>query len=66
MCKLSNKQKQTLIEILIEKYGCNMDYDEFAEAMMNLFDDIPGFETIQINQANRTINLLWRKYHEHN
>jgi hypothetical protein len=65
MYTLSKEQKQRLIEILVEEFGCNLDFDEFAEAVMVLCDDIAGFETIQTSNANRIINQLWRNYHDH-
>jgi hypothetical protein len=34
---------------------------EFADVLLGLFEDIPGFETISQSRANRIVNQLWRK-----
>jgi len=65
MYTLSKEQKQRLIEILVEGFGFNLDFDEFADAVMDMCDDVAGLETMQPSNATRIINQLWRNYHEH-
>lgn len=65
MNTLSSEQKQALVEIVIEEYGNDFDYEKFAELVMELFEDISGFESLTIRQKTRIINLLWRNYNEH-
>lgn len=63
MQTLSAEQKQSLVEIINEDFGTDLAFDGFADAVLGLFEDIPGFETIPPAKANRYVNQLWRKYH---
>lgn len=58
---LSPEQKQSLIDIIVEDSGLDLDYYGFVEVMLGLFEDIPGFETAKPVTA-RLLNELWRKY----
>ena len=62
MHTLTTEQKQTLVEIINEKFGSHLEFDEFADAMCGLFEDIAGFETIPESKSHRLVNQLWRKY----
>jgi hypothetical protein len=62
MHTLPTEQQNTLLEIINEEFGSQLKPDEFADALLGLFEDIPGFETISQRRANRYINQLWRKY----
>ena len=66
MHTLTTEQKQTLIEIINEEFGSHLVFDEFADAMRGLFEDIAGFETISQSKANPFVNQLWRKYRGQN
>jgi hypothetical protein len=66
MHTLTAEQQNTLLEIINEEFGSTLESDEFADALLGLFEDIPGFETISQSRANRYINQLWRKYHVQN
>jgi hypothetical protein len=63
MYTLSVEQQQTLVDIINEEVGANLGFDQFAEAFLNLFEDIPGFETIPPIKANTIVNQLWSIYH---
>jgi hypothetical protein len=62
MHTLTAEQKRTLLEIINEKFGSQLGFDEFAEEMQALFEDVPGFETITKARSTRYVNQLWRKY----
>lgn len=62
MQTLSAKEKLRLLEIISEEFGSDLTFDDFSDAMLGLFDDIPGFETIMPAKASRYVNQLWRKY----
>ena len=66
MHTLRTEQQDTLLEIINEEFGSQLKSDEFADALLGLFEDIPGFETISQSRANRYINQLWRKYRVQN
>lgn len=59
---LTTDQKNTLLDIINDQLGPDLDFDGFADAVRGLFEDIAGFETIPRPTANRLINQLWRKY----
>lgn len=63
MYTLSEDEKSRLIELVVEEFGNDLAFDNFAEVIHGLFEDIPGLETIGANQANRLVNLIWSEYH---
>ena len=62
MRTLTAEQKQSLLGLINEQFGSHLGFDEFADAMLGLFEDIPGFETISPAKADRLVNQLWRIY----
>lgn len=63
MHTLSQEERQTLIAMIGELNGSGLTYDEFADAMLGLFEDISGFETIPPTTAKRIVHNLWSIYH---
>lgn len=63
MQTLSAEQKINLVEIINDEFGTALMFDEFADVLLGLLEDISGFETISPTNANRLVNQLWRKYH---
>ena len=62
MHTLPASQQVSLIEIVNEQFGSTLEFAEFAEVVLGLFEDIPGFETLTKSKSNRIVNQLWRKY----
>ena len=48
MQTLTAEEKQNLVEIVIEDFGLELTFDDFSDAVLGLFEDIPGFETIGV------------------
>lgn len=63
MYTLSEDEKSRLIELVVEEFGNDLAFDNFAEVIHGLFEDIPGLETIGADQANRLVNIMWSEYH---
>lgn len=63
MHTLTREERQTLIAMIGETHGLGLDRDAFVDAMLGLFEDIPGFETIPPAKARRIVHQLWSKYH---
>lgn len=63
MHTLTEDQQSMLLDMLNEEFGSHLDFEEFSDVLLGLFEDIPGFETISQSKANRLIKLLWSKYH---
>ena len=62
MRTLTASQQLSLLEIVNEQFGSHLESAEFADAVLGLFEDIPGFETLSQRKANRFVQQLWRKY----
>lgn len=63
MHTLSQEERQTLVAMLGEARGFGLTYEEFADAMLGLFEDISGFEAIPPAMAKRIVHNLWSIYH---
>ncbi|MBM5810981.1 MAG: hypothetical protein FJ191_03290 [Gammaproteobacteria bacterium] len=62
MHTLTVEQQNTLVQIINEEFGSHLGFHDFADKMLGMFEDIPGFETIPQHKAKRIVNQLWRQY----
>lgn len=62
MHTLTVQQQVELVSLINEEFGSHLEFEDFAEAMLGLFENIPGFETISHTQSTCVVNQLWRKY----
>jgi hypothetical protein len=60
---LSIDQQKTLVEIISDQSGPHLTFDEFTDQVLQLFEDISGFEVISDSESQTIINQLWSKYH---
>ena len=60
---LSVDQQKTLVEIIIGQFGPRLSFDDFADQVLLLFEDISGFEMISDSESQTIINQLWSYYH---
>lgn len=63
MHTLTTEQKQQLVEILVEAFGDDMEFDDFTDALLGLLEDIAGFEAAPQPVINKLTQEIWRKYH---
>ena len=63
MHSLSKEQRQTIVEIVNDQFGVDLEYNDFVDALLAMFEDIAGFETMPPAKAETLIKSLWRKYH---
>ena len=61
--KLSIDQQKTLVEIISDQSGSHLSFDDFADQVLLLFEDISGFEVITDSESQIHINQLWSYYH---
>ena len=61
--ELSIDQKKTLVEIISDQFGPHLSFDDFADQVLLLFEDISGFEVISDSESQILINQLWSYYH---
>jgi hypothetical protein len=62
MYQLENDQLNTLVEIIREQSGDKLSRAEFTDAMLQLFENIPGFETLPRKFSQRYLKILWQSY----
>ena len=63
MHTLTKQQQAELVGAINDEFGSHLEFDDFAEAILGLFENIPGFETISQTKSTRIVKQLWRKYH---
>ena len=61
--ELSIDQQKTLVEIVSDQFGPDLSFDDFADQVLLLFEDIAGFEVISDSESQILIKQLWSKYH---
>ena len=62
MYRLENDQLNTLVEIIREQSGDTLSRADFNDAMLQMFEDIAGFETLPRKVSQRYIKILWQSY----
>ena len=62
MYQLENDQLNTLVEIIREKSGDTLSRAQFSDAMLQMFENIAGFETLPQKLAQRYLKILWQSY----
>jgi hypothetical protein len=62
MYRLENDQLNTLLEIIREQSGGTLSRADFNDTMLQLFEDIAGFETLPRKLAQRYLKILWQSY----
>ncbi len=59
---LSLDQIEMLVQIASEEFGDELTRPAFSEIMLNLFEDIAGFETLPAAKRRKSLHLLWLRY----
>lgn len=62
MYRLENDQLNTLVQIICEQSGDTLSRADFNDRMLQLFEDIAGFETLPRKASQRYIKILWQSY----
>jgi len=62
MYQLENDQLNTLVEIIREQSGDKLSRAEFTDVMLQLFENIAGFETLPRKLSQQYIRILWQSY----
>lgn len=64
MQSLTKAQEQSLVAIIIEVFGADMLLGEFIEALLNVLEDMAGFEKSSEEEISSLTQQLWSQYHE--
>jgi hypothetical protein len=62
MYRLEDDQLNTLVEIIREQSGDKLSRAAFTDTMLQLFESIPGFETLPRRLSQRYLKILWQSY----
>jgi len=62
MHRLTRDQFRMLLRIVIEDSGVELTRVRFNDAMLLLFESIPGFEQLPRRLSNEYLNALWGMY----
>lgn len=62
MYQLEADQLNSLIQIIREQSGDTLSRAEFNDRMLQLFEDIAGFETLPGKLTQRYLKILWQSY----
>jgi len=60
--QLKLDQINSLIEIIREESGDNLSRVDFNDRMLQLFEDIAGFETVPRKLSQQYLKILWQSY----
>ena len=62
MHRLTRSQFRMLVRIIIEDSGADLSRAQFNDAMLMLFESIPGFEHLPRRRTQEYLNTLWGIY----
>ena len=62
MYRLENDQLNTLVAIIREQSGDTLSRADFKDTILQLFENIAGFETLPRKLAQRYLKILWQSY----
>ena len=63
---LTVAQKHRLLDLIEDQHGCTLCKRQFTEVVLNLLEDIAGFENPFGSSTQKLINTLWRIYRAKN
>lgn len=62
MSTLTEEQCEILITFVLDETGYGLTRRRFEEKLLDIFEDISGFETITPTEAEPIVNHLWEVY----
>jgi len=62
MTDLKTEQETDLINLLVDTFGTTLNKITFTESILQLFEDIAGFESLDDFELQLTLNKLWKLY----
>lgn len=61
---LSDRQKQDIIEMILESNGCHLSEDEVSELICCCLDNVAGFETVDSQTLTQCVEDIRKLYYE--
>lgn len=62
MTDLKTEQEFNLIILMVDMFGTTLNKITFTENILQLFEDIAGFESLDDFELQLTLNKLWKIY----
>ena len=62
MYRLESDQLNMLVEIIREQSGDTLSRAAFNDTMLQMFEEIAGFETLPRKLSQRYLKILWQSY----
>lgn len=62
MYRLAGDQIDRLAQIVRDESGDKLSRSDFNDAMLLLFENIAGFETLPGKQCQQYLKILWQSY----
>ena len=62
MYRLADDHIDRLVQIVRHESGDRLTRPQFTEAMLKIFEDIAGFETLPAVLSRKYLKLLWLRY----
>jgi hypothetical protein len=62
MTDLKTEQEFDLIILMVDMFGTTLNKITFMENILQLFEDIAGFELLDDFELQLTLNKLWKIY----
>lgn len=62
MYRIAGDQMDRLVQIIREQSGDALARADFNDRVLQLFEDIAGFETLPRKLAQRYLKILWQSY----
>lgn len=60
--RLTQDQLEVLVQMVRDESGDSLSRPEFSNRMLQLFEDIAGFETLPATLRRKYLKLLWLRY----
>ena len=62
MYRIASDLMERLVQIIREQSGDTLSRADFTDTMLQLFENIAGFETLPRKLSQRYLKILWQSY----
>ena len=60
--ELTSEQLDSLVDEIISRHETRLDRKQLNTVALQLFEDVPGLESISGNRISEYLRLLWTRY----
>jgi hypothetical protein len=62
MDKLTAEEAVRLVEIIKDRCARDIGFDDFSDELLRVFDDLPGFEIVSIEDRLSSVASMWTAF----